>query len=930
MHQSAGKPDFKHFSVVSGNSPSRSTYDINSNISIAINQSLTFRNTSIEVTGNRPIWIFDSGSLAFINSSIRPLNSSLDFLNIVAVGNESVHPVLTFTGASFLISGSINSVNSSVKILNSTLNRTGRGNTPQDSLRLDLTHSYLFMQNSSLDGLYSTSGIKNRIGASFSYNSTTPFSRDADIPLSENAFLPHSAVADELNVTLEYSGDNPGENGLIFNLGTNRIGSFAFGSTGSVYTDRNATFSFNVTSLGANISEFLSGLSVKMNVSYAVGSNSSVIRMECALSSGDIVDIIGADYFDYIFSGTDAIIGNSVLGLNSVPLYLSPNRPDPERNSIVLKNGSSLFFTSSSIASGKGSAIPFITEGQSRFYMLQEVTLNPLSHLTDITNYSYVVSPANLNSSLNYDDHSILDKFTQLTQNFTHFPRTYMSRFLDRGLLLPEYAFNATYACSLSDYNIVLDGNSLNFTLEPFPYYSTKAYTLGINLDLPDITAEITTFHLFTQTNNTLDTAIHCTLADSGQINWTLDYYTSVPVNIASGNFKNLGKGLWYNITSALYLKNVNFSHPLTVLLSLYVPNYTVSGHYINISRNVSIYPSVFLNVSSSYSWVSVQNLQLNISIVNAGKQDLNNSLLTIHYFSGSILETGKSVSFSISGRSVLSEIVDSANASNTSRIEISVLPSISLFRNSTLSLNLTVLPDPLYNVTFHENGLPAGKKWAVTVGGKMLASSGENITFILPDGDYSFSLEVVAGYTNHAETDQFTVASSDTEINVNFSVTVYEVEIIETGLSANATWYVSLSTGNYAFHTSDGIIMLSNGSYTLSYSTAGHYSGGIANITVEGHAGTVKVTFVNTEIPVTGRIIQFLYENRYFILVGAALAAFYAFRRYRYSVKICSKCFTTYKGFGRCPVCKSGGKINESTESEQGSLHRPGRYDKP
>jgi len=51
------------------------------------------------------------------------------------------------------------------------------------------------------------------------------------------------------------------------------------------------------------------------------------------------------------------------------------------------------------------------------------------------------------------------------------------------------------------------------------------------------------------------------------------------------------------------------------------------------------------------------------------------------------------------------------------------------------------------YAVTFNETGLPSMTSWTVTLGGARQSSTAGNITFIEPNGTYSFSVGPVAGY---------------------------------------------------------------------------------------------------------------------------------------------------------------------------------------
>ncbi len=91
--------------------------------------------------------------------------------------------------------------------------------------------------------------------------------------------------------------------------------------------------------------------------------------------------------------------------------------------------------------------------------------------------------------------------------------------------------------------------------------------------------------------------------------------------------------------------------------------------------------------------------------------------------------------------------------------------------RNYTLSAGgyYSYTSGPSYNVTFTEKGLAAGTEWGVQVNGNALYSTGNNITFVLYNGTYNYTIPSVAGYSITGGSGNFTVNGADNSINITF-----------------------------------------------------------------------------------------------------------------------------------------------------------------
>ena len=76
------------------------------------------------------------------------------------------------------------------------------------------------------------------------------------------------------------------------------------------------------------------------------------------------------------------------------------------------------------------------------------------------------------------------------------------------------------------------------------------------------------------------------------------------------------------------------------------------------------------------------------------------------------------------------------------------------------------------YAVSFVEDGLPSGTSWSVTFNGTSETSSTNTITFVVPNGTYSFSIGSVSGYTVNESSGSLTVGGSNVSKTITFSST--------------------------------------------------------------------------------------------------------------------------------------------------------------
>jgi YVTN family beta-propeller protein len=168
------------------------------------------------------------------------------------------------------------------------------------------------------------------------------------------------------------------------------------------------------------------------------------------------------------------------------------------------------------------------------------------------------------------------------------------------------------------------------------------------------------------------------------------------------------------------------------------------------------------------------------------------------------------------------------------------------------------------YNVTFKETGLPSGMVWYVVLNGTKTSSNTSSITFLKPNGTYSFTIEnPVNGtygvrYFPKNATGTVTVNGKATQVNVTFTTQYYL--LIRVTPSNGGT--VSPSSGWYNSQSSIKLNAIANASFMFTSWTGtgtGNYSGiyNPHNITIGGPVNETavfvevySVTFTETGLP--------------------------------------------------------------------------------
>ena len=161
------------------------------------------------------------------------------------------------------------------------------------------------------------------------------------------------------------------------------------------------------------------------------------------------------------------------------------------------------------------------------------------------------------------------------------------------------------------------------------------------------------------------------------------------------------------------------------------------------------------------------------------------------------------------------------------------------------------------YNVSFRENGLPSGSKWYVNMSnGKSYSGSGQIISFMLPNGTYSYTVSTSdKNYVPTTQSGKFSVNGKPDIINITFNAVEFKVSFIEKGLPNGTEWYVGISNQTYTSSYNSISFSEMNGTYTYNVNSASkEYKPVISSgsFTINGKNIVINVTFVTVTYKIT------------------------------------------------------------------------------
>jgi len=170
----------------------------------------------------------------------------------------------------------------------------------------------------------------------------------------------------------------------------------------------------------------------------------------------------------------------------------------------------------------------------------------------------------------------------------------------------------------------------------------------------------------------------------------------------------------------------------------------------------------------------------------------------------------------------------------------------------ASLPSTVSAFPHPAhFVVSYHEQGLPRGTHWSVSIQGPehrrhgTYLSRGVSVKLSLQNGTYNFSISAM-GFTATPPNGSFTVNGTDLTENVTFGPPSYAATFTEQGLPSGTSWSVVLNGTATISKENSLSFAVPNGTYAFTSSAAG-YSAEPPNgsLVIDGANATVSLSFV-------------------------------------------------------------------------------------
>lgn len=121
------------------------------------------------------------------------------------------------------------------------------------------------------------------------------------------------------------------------------------------------------------------------------------------------------------------------------------------------------------------------------------------------------------------------------------------------------------------------------------------------------------------------------------------------------------------------------------------------------------------------------------------------------------------------------------------------------------------------HQITFAQTGHPVGESWSVNLSGNVQSTTGDNITYMMPNGTYSYSISGNQYYLAKPGTGMVLVNGADTTEPIQFVLGYFTATFNAAGLPAASEWSAIINGVAYS-STSDSLsVELPNGTYSYS-----------------------------------------------------------------------------------------------------------------
>ena len=131
------------------------------------------------------------------------------------------------------------------------------------------------------------------------------------------------------------------------------------------------------------------------------------------------------------------------------------------------------------------------------------------------------------------------------------------------------------------------------------------------------------------------------------------------------------------------------------------------------------------------------------------------------------------------------------------------------------------------YDVVFHESGLAAGTDWSVNFSGATTHASDPNISFMEPNGTYTYTVGPLGGWRLPFGqwNGSVSVSGNGAVVSLEWFIATYPVVFNESGLPAGTSWSVAIGGSNHTLAFPQIVFQLANGTYAYTASGPGDSS---------------------------------------------------------------------------------------------------------
>ncbi|MGC8506510.1 MAG: hypothetical protein ACP5NK_07390 [Thermoplasmata archaeon] len=822
-----------------GSNLSYSDYYFSGNLDVGLGAILSIVNVRMYVEGADSI-INDSGSLYVYNSTVIIGNSFRNATAISVYGQRDSRATLTSYNSTIVFAGMMKADNSSVYGFNSSF---GENQTIHPGVSSFLfVHSRIVLYRSRLTGLDST-GNASMFETLAEHSTNSPIFTSQDLAMSVDLLQYPDALSGILNMSLEYSGDNPfNENYLLLNVSGNTIDRVDFNSTGSVTQYSWVNASIPVEQLQINGSTMESEMTLYFHYDPAKYSNTTIWNASVEVISNDSVDRIGARFFRDQFSNSTAYLADTQLGINDMPFRNSYGNPDGHKDYALITNDSRIYDygVSYEMTSSRNNQSAYSISENSSLMVGRMVNIHASENGTPVNNVNYVLNPAEINSTSYSISENVISKEYDLLSGYGIFNGFTFKNGSSTLPVISNVITGSGESQYIGDYSLSVNTQIFCFSVPGFPFESTAGIYVNITPSLPVLRVIPLTRSALIGSSDVISAYVFTDYPR--MINVTYDLlFQNNGTAIISGNATIDGNSI-LNLTVPGYSEIVPGYSNLTLMLksSMQIQN----GNLQAFTFPVEFIRPVPVSINLTYS---PQKGIVSMNVANSANFSVNN--ITIQESeSGSNFSTRNFTGIDLKSHQTITLILPAPSnhtAEFTGRL---LMPE---FFQDTLqdASSITVVPQVNYaELHVMESGLPQNYSWGITIAGGLYQTNSRQMNVSLPAGSYNISFMKSGTYHPEYSGESVAISGPHTNLTIDYMPEMVTLLIEMRGLPQGTVWGVNVSGNVTVTGLTQISLQLPVGQYDVTGTEITGYSTGNAPMIVNVKNNTTVVILYTSE----------------------------------------------------------------------------------